>query len=152
MDFSLAYALTTHKAQGSEYKNIVTVIENNMNSNILYTAFTRLKTPTHIYVFYNIDIHKPIDPNVYNSEPEEYIEPDSETCCIKGEGSRIKRDYDMALTANRYAGRGWSKFEKKWVVDHHDENKYSMNAIARWLGRTANACQMKYDELKKNHN
>jgi len=149
MDFSLAYALTTHKAQGSEYKNIVLVIENNMNSNILYTAFTRLKTPTHVYVFYKIDIHKTINPNVYNSEPEEYIEPDSNTCYIPCEGSRIKRDYDIALPANRYDGKRWSRFEIKWVVEHHDKNKYSMKAIAKWLGRTESACQMRYDKLKQ---
>lgn len=47
MDVSLSYALTVHKSQGAEYKNIIIVLTkqaiNMMNRNLLYTAITRAK-------------------------------------------------------------------------------------------------------------
>jgi len=48
----LAYALTTHKAQGSEYKNVVYVLNKSVNYMLnrhnLYTAVTRARETVHI--------------------------------------------------------------------------------------------------------
>lgn len=46
-DISLAYALTIHKSQGSEYDNVLIILTNDsinmLNKNLLYTAITRAK-------------------------------------------------------------------------------------------------------------
>jgi exodeoxyribonuclease V alpha subunit len=55
----LAYACTIHKTQGSEFDNVIVVIDTNNNKNnfminkkLLYTAITRAKD--HLYIFANV--------------------------------------------------------------------------------------------------
>jgi exodeoxyribonuclease V alpha subunit len=55
----LAYACTIHKTQGSEFDNVIVVIDSNNNKNnfminkkLLYTAITRAKD--HLYIFANV--------------------------------------------------------------------------------------------------
>lgn len=47
IDMALAYAITIHKSQGSEYDNVIIVLPNGsehmLNRNLLYTAVTRAK-------------------------------------------------------------------------------------------------------------
>ncbi len=55
---SLAYAITIHKSQGSDYKNILVILPENknhplVNRQIVYTAITRTKGST--YIISNID-------------------------------------------------------------------------------------------------
>lgn len=46
-EIELAYALTIHKSQGSEFDTVIIPIHNSLeymlNKNLLYTAFTRAK-------------------------------------------------------------------------------------------------------------
>jgi exodeoxyribonuclease V alpha subunit len=53
-DLQLAYALTIHKSQGSEYDNVVILINNTMefmnNKNLLYTAITRSKSKVWLII------------------------------------------------------------------------------------------------------
>ncbi len=56
-ELELAYALTVHKAQGSEFKYVVFYADKNsyrmLNKNLVYTAFSRTKTK--LFVFGDID-------------------------------------------------------------------------------------------------
>ncbi len=56
-ELELAYALTVHKAQGSEFKYVVFYADKHsgrmLNKNLVYTAFSRAKTK--LFVFGNID-------------------------------------------------------------------------------------------------
>ncbi|CAL4324640.1 exodeoxyribonuclease V subunit alpha [Buchnera aphidicola] len=59
-DYETAWALTVHKAQGSEFKNIILVLPNTssriLNKDVLYTAVTRSKKTVSIYSKINIFI------------------------------------------------------------------------------------------------
>ena len=52
-DMSLGYAISVHKSQGSEYKNVILVLpnepENMLKKNIFYTAVTRAKKDISIF-------------------------------------------------------------------------------------------------------
>lgn len=52
--YSLAYAMTVHKSQGSEYQNVSVVIapyaSEMLSRALLYTAVTRSKSQVHVYV------------------------------------------------------------------------------------------------------
>lgn len=54
-DVKLAYATSVHKTQGSEYKNVILVLDENRYNNIfltnslIYTAITRTKEKLHIF-------------------------------------------------------------------------------------------------------
>ena len=53
-DITLAFSITIHKSQGSDYKNILIVLPSRahhplLNRQILYTALTRTKGNTYIY-------------------------------------------------------------------------------------------------------
>lgn len=53
MNLELAYAITIHKAQGSDFKNVILIIPKegkNISIEMLYTALTRFKETTHILV------------------------------------------------------------------------------------------------------
>jgi len=63
-NFQLAYCITIHKSQGSEYKHVILALTNNLwlasfmiNRNLLYTAVTRAQKSLSIYgsscTFYN---------------------------------------------------------------------------------------------------
>ena len=57
-EIDLAFAITVHKSQGSDYKNILVVLPTAkghplLNRQILYTAITRTKGTT--YIFSNLD-------------------------------------------------------------------------------------------------
>lgn len=60
-EITLAYAITVHKSQGSEYKNIVIVLSDDaislLNKKILYTAVTRAKNKV-IILNKNNSLHK----------------------------------------------------------------------------------------------
>ena len=52
-EIDLAYAITIHKSQGSDYKNILVILPNVkghplLNRQIIYTAITRTKGNTYI--------------------------------------------------------------------------------------------------------
>ena len=52
-DYDYAYAITIHKSQGSDYKNILVILPNKkghalLNRQIVYTAITRTKGSTYI--------------------------------------------------------------------------------------------------------
>ena len=47
-ELGLAYAITTHKAQGSEFDAITLVLEPNMYRSLVYTAVTRAKQKLRI--------------------------------------------------------------------------------------------------------
>jgi RecD/TraA family predicted helicase len=56
-DVSWCYGITIHKSQGSEWDNVVIIINENyhqcmLNRNLLYTAITRVKKGT-LYIYYN---------------------------------------------------------------------------------------------------
>ena len=48
----MAYALTAHKCQGNEFKDVIMIVSNEdsfmLNSNYLYSAMTRAKENLHI--------------------------------------------------------------------------------------------------------
>ena len=52
--YSLAYAMTVHKSQGSEYQNVSVVVapyaSEMLSRALLYTAITRSKSHVHVYV------------------------------------------------------------------------------------------------------
>lgn len=52
--YSLAYAMTVHKSQGSEYQNVSVVIapyaSEMLSRSLLYTAITRSRSQVHVYV------------------------------------------------------------------------------------------------------
>ena len=56
--FSLAYAITIHKSQGSEYDNVMVVLDDYSNKilskELIYTAITRAKNYVSIYAEKNI--------------------------------------------------------------------------------------------------
>ncbi|PPE05635.1 SF1B family DNA helicase RecD2 [Mesoplasma corruscae] len=55
IDVKLAYATSVHKTQGSEYQNVVLVLDNNaynsifLTNSLIYTAITRTKENLHIF-------------------------------------------------------------------------------------------------------
>ena len=56
-EFTLAYAISVHKSQGSEYDNVVVVLPSNMKrmlyNKLIYTAVTRAKKS--LIIIGNID-------------------------------------------------------------------------------------------------
>jgi exodeoxyribonuclease V alpha subunit len=66
-DLDLAYAITTHKSQGSEYKNVVYILNKSnlfmINRRNTYTAVTRARE--HVYL---IADQKGLSAGVYRKE------------------------------------------------------------------------------------
>lgn len=65
----LAYVMTAHKAQGNEFKNVITIMgkENAdfLDSNYIYSAFTRAKE--NLYVFSNLkSFREALSKSIYN--------------------------------------------------------------------------------------
>ena len=57
-EIDMSYAITIHKSQGSDYKNILVILPNSkghplLNRQIIYTAITRTKGNT--YILSNLD-------------------------------------------------------------------------------------------------
>ncbi len=55
VDFEIAYAITCHKAQGSQFSKVIVPIRaaRNLDSRMLYTAITRGKTQVVLVGDYN---------------------------------------------------------------------------------------------------
>ena len=52
--FDLAYAITVHKSQGSDFKNVFLVIPNKLNllnKELIYTALTRSKQKLYLFIY-----------------------------------------------------------------------------------------------------
>jgi exodeoxyribonuclease V alpha subunit len=70
IDISLAYAMTIHKSQGSEYDNVIVALPssapNMLARNLLYTAVTRAKK--HVTILGSEDAIRKAVYNVRNQE------------------------------------------------------------------------------------